>query len=162
MTLKAPPDLHLLRSKVKYDRKSGNFLDKKTKLKLNYRRSDGYENVLFEGVTYLAHRLAWYYVKGEWPPEIDHKDRNRSNTAFSNLRKCTRTENIGNGIGWGSKKKSKLPRGVFYHPVDKTRFRAQIFINRKAVHLGVFDTVAEAVEAYTIAARQHFGEFSHV
>lgn len=160
MTLKSPPDLELLRKKVKYDKKTGNFSDRKTGQKLNYTRSDRYQNVYFEGATYLAHRLAWYYVKGEWPPEIDHADRDRTNTEFKNLRKCTRKENIGNSLGWGFKKKSKLPRGVFYHPADRTRFRAQIYVNKKAVHLGVFDTVAEAAEAYRLAAQQHFGEFA--
>ena len=160
MKLKPAPNLERLRKHLHYNKTTGLFTSRKTGNLVGFIRNDRYWNILFEGVTYLGHRLAWYYVHGEWPIEIDHKDKNRSNTAIKNLRKCTRKENIGNGLGWAKKKKSGLPRGVFYHPADKKRFRAQIYINYKAVHLGVFNTIEAASSAYKIAAREHFGEFA--
>ncbi len=37
---------------------------------------------------------------------------------------------------------------------------AQICINSKSIHLGVFDTKEEASAAYLAAAERHFGEFA--
>lgn len=56
-------------------------------------KSDGYVRIWLKGKRYLAHRLAWFYMTGEWPIEIDHKDRNRSNNEFGNLRNVTTSEN---------------------------------------------------------------------
>lgn len=166
MKIKKYPSWVQLRRLYYYDRLTGYFYHKRNTgrgrkgQRAGLLRQDGYYSISINGQTWLAHRLAWFYCHCEWPDEVDHKDRNRSNNAVSNLRPVTRTQNNGNSNGWGPLKKSGLPRGVYFHPCDKTRFRAQIFINYKAVHLGVFDTVADAVEAYTIAARQHFGEFA--
>lgn len=123
-------------------------------------RPDGYWYLALDGNRYLAHYLIWYHETGDWEDEIDHQDRIRNHNWLTNLRPATRSQNNGNTLGWTSKKKSGLPRGVYLHPGDKTRFRAQIYIRYKAVHLGCFDTIAEAQEAYRQAAQQHFGEFA--
>jgi hypothetical protein len=46
----------------------------------------GYIYIRINKVAYLAHRLAWFYVTGEWPKfQIDHKNRVRSDNRFENL-----------------------------------------------------------------------------
>lgn len=167
MKRKSPPDIQLLRKVYSYNKNTGEFRWKiRTGAKsyigeiAGHLRKDGYIEIVCDGKRYLAHNLAWYYVHGDWVIEIDHKDKIRYHNWITNLRPCTRTQNSGNGAGWGNKKKSKLPRGVYHHPGDKTRFRAQIVMGGRAKHLGCFDTVAEAEAVYKLAARTHFGEFA--
>ena len=59
--------------------------------------SGGYVSIGLYGRRYYAHRLAWLYVTGYWPETIiDHRDRQRNNNRFANLRLATDTENAHN------------------------------------------------------------------
>jgi hypothetical protein len=58
---------------------------------------NGYIVVRYKGQCILAHRLAWFYIRGVWPTFlIDHKDGSRANNAFENLRDATPSENANN------------------------------------------------------------------
>ena len=38
---------------------------------------DGYIGIKVDRILYKAHRLAWFYMTGEWPAnDVDHWDRN--------------------------------------------------------------------------------------
>ncbi len=57
----------------------------------------GYVQIQYKCKTYLAHRLAWLYVNGEYPiHNIDHIDGNRNNNAISNLRDVPQSVNVKN------------------------------------------------------------------
>ena len=50
----------------------------------------GYILIGIDGCLYLAHRLAWLYVHGEFPEkDIDHRDQDKSNNRICNLRLAT-------------------------------------------------------------------------
>src|SRR5882762_1063268 len=53
----------------------------------------GYRKVSLDYGKYYEHHLAWLYVYGVWPGELDHKDTDRSHNAIDNLRPTTRTQN---------------------------------------------------------------------
>lgn len=111
---------------------------------------DGYIRIKIEGRRYFAHRLAWVYVHGTWPShEIDHKDRNRSNNAITNLREATRRQN----------NRNRVTKGYSFNKRDR-KFCAQIIVHGRTVSLGRFDTAEEASAAYKRVHTKLAGEFS--
>lgn len=117
----------------------------------------GYVVITVDRRRYKAHRVAWLLVTGEWPAvEVDHRDRDRSNNAWANLRLASKAQNMMNSPG---KSKLGLPKGV-RRILPTGKFRAEIYIDRKRVHLGTFKCAHEAAEAYRLSALHHFGEFA--
>lgn len=65
----------------------------------------GYLCIKINYVTYRAHRLAWLHEFGVWPKSlIDHKDGNRANNVFENLREASPHQNSLNSIRCKSNK----------------------------------------------------------
>lgn len=52
-----------------------------------------------------------------------------------------------------------MPKGVSFMP-SKRKYRARITVNRDEKHLGLFERVDDAKEAYDAAAKMYFGEFA--
>ncbi len=95
-------------------------------------------------------------MNGEVPSEVDHINRDRADNRWSNLRACTRSENLANRMAWsrnglGLKGVGQLPSG---------KFKAEIRVNKKTHYLGVFGTAEEAHAAYVSAASVAFGKFA--
>jgi hypothetical protein len=103
---------------------------------------------------YYAHRLAYFWMTGAWPPhQIDHKDLNGLNNRWDNLRPCTRGQNAANRPK-SANNVSGL-KGVHRCP-EGDRFRASCGVN----YLGRFDTPDEAHAAYVREAKRRYGEFA--
>ena len=101
----------------------------------------------------LMHRYLLQANPGE---RVDHQDGNGLNNRRENIRKATSSQNGMNAraqVGGSSKFK-----GVW----RPTRWRAEIRVNYKTIHLGSFATEEEAAHAYDEAARRLFGEFARV
>ena len=57
-------------------------------------RADGYRVIRINGKLYLAHRVAYFLVKGHWPNMvIDHINGDKSDNRWCNLRDSTYSEN---------------------------------------------------------------------
>ena len=105
---------------------------------------------------YEAHAIAWFMVTGEWPKRfIDHRDTDRTNNRFDNLRQATRSQNASNSK-LRSDNKVKI-KGVY---AQGGKYRAQIRKNGKLHHLGMYLTIEDAAEAYRTAATELHGEFA--
>jgi len=115
----------------------------------------GYTVIKVNGGQYKAHRLAWLYVKGEFPKaQLDHINGAGDDNRICNLRECTDGQN-------------KLNRRIFKNNtlkikgVSKRRkkFTAQAQVNKKYYYLGIYDTAEEAGEVYQEFVKKHHGEF---
>lgn len=64
-------------------------------------REDGYRTIRINRRAYYASHLACLWMLGKWPDEEkDHKDRDPSNDAWSNLREATSSFNKRNQGRW--------------------------------------------------------------
>lgn len=110
---------------------------------------DGYRQITLDGRLYRTHRLAWFYMTGEWPdPEVDHDDGDHGNNRWGNLREAT------TGMNAQNRKKSTRNKsghtGVCWHGGHK-KWMAYITVDRKRLFLGRFDDVAAAAAVYVKA-----------
>jgi len=74
----------------------------------------GYVTITVNRVCYRAHHLAWLYVYGKHPYQIDHIDGNRANNCITNLRECTLNENMQN-VSKCKKQTHSRHIGVSFH-----------------------------------------------
>ena len=108
-------------------------------------RPNGYLWGHVAGKLILAHRAAWALSYGEWPVEVDHVNRVRSDNRLSNLRSEGRTVQSLNQ----EHRRERSPQyfGVGYLPA-KDRWIAR-FQDR---YLGCFATSEAAAKAYDAKA----------
>jgi HNH endonuclease len=113
----------------------------------------GYIRISIDDVRYYAHQLAYLWMTGVIPPEIDHRDLDGLNNRWDNLRPTTDTLNRANQRTWNQ-------LGVKGVHRNKKRFSASIQKEGSKQHLGTFDTPEEANAAYAKRAEELFGEFA--
>ena len=117
------------------------------------RTDRGYWRVMIKGRSYLAHRLGWLIVHGNWPHgEIDHINGIRDDNRLANLRDVSSTENRQNLRKAPSTNKSSGLLGVSYAQQCK-KWVARIRISGKRIHLGHYETAEQAHDAYLEAKR---------
>ena len=114
-----------------------------------FRTTDGYLHFSIDNKKCLVHRLIYVYQTGIDPQgfDVDHKDRDKSNNKWENLRLATRPQNQRNRVGKG------------YHKVGK-KWKAYIKTDYKMKYLGYYETEQEASDAYIQAKNELHGEFS--
>lgn len=117
----------------------------------------GYRRICIDGRRYYAHRLAWFYMTGEWPvEEIDHRNTVRGDDRWENLREASHAGNRQNS-GKRRTNTSGL-KGVSWH-AGASKWMAKIQVNGRQVYLGLFTNIDAAAAAYTTASERLHGEF---
>jgi len=108
----------------------------------------GYVVIRIHGLAYKAHRLAYLFVRGCYPENmVDHKDRNKQNNSWSNLRATTNSVNQQNQVIAHRRNKTGLLGVTKLNGV----FMSRIGLNGKYYYLGRFDTAKAASAAYFAA-----------
>lgn len=116
-------------------------------------QNKGYIHILLRGRKYVAHRLAWFYLYGEWPSrQLDHRNGRKDDNRRVNLRLVTNAENQQNTKG-ARRNNSTGYLGVSLHK-RLNKYSAQIYKDGKKHHLGYFDTGKEAHKTYLAAKRK--------
>lgn len=102
----------------------------------------GYLKICINGDSFCIHRLAWFYVYGYWPDQIDHINGIRDDNRIVNLRDVSSGDNGKNSSIPSHNTSGVL--GVCWHK-HTGRWRAQIQVEGKVIHLGCFDYFNDAV-----------------
>ena len=97
-------------------------------------------------------------MTGEWPPEglqVDHKDGNKLNNSWINLRLATPEQNSRN---YGAQSNNELGiKGVY---LIRGKYSAYIYYENKLHFLGSFDNAEEAQEIHKAKSLEIQKEFS--
>lgn len=91
--------------------------------------------------------------------DVDHANGNKLDNRKANLRIATVSQN-------GANSKTRICsetgfKGVVFNK-KRRKFQAWITLNRRKKYLGQFSTPQEAHAAYSVAAKETFGEFARV
>lgn len=118
-------------------------------------KGTGYRRIWIDGDRFVAHRLAWLWMTGEWPADlVDHIDGDKGNDRWENLRAASMSQNKANGVYANS------PMGLKGVTKAGNRWRAQIVKDQRHQHLGYYDTPEAAHAAYCMAADRLHGAFA--
>jgi len=148
-----------VRALVDYDPQTGRFRYRSGRGKGGTRTKDGYIQLKLGPKLYFAHRVAWVYVHGYWPPEgMDHKSGDRADNRLANLRLANAAENAQNLAP--QRGRSSQRSGVTWHKGDQ-RWQAQIRSDGRYLYLGSYSTEEAAAAAYA-AAKARLHEFQPV
>ena len=116
---------------------------------------NGYRVVKIQYLRFLAHRLAWFYVHGEWPTgELDHINQKRDDNRIGNLRQTTRMLNCWNSSAPASH--NEIGERNIHRATDEAGgFRISIMRNGKRICQTRRRSLEEAIECRDMVLRAH-------
>jgi len=118
----------------------------------SYNASTGYINMKIDHKMYKAHRLAYLYMTGSIPPEVDHDNRNCIDNSWNNLNAATHSSNQRNQSVPSNNTSGTM--GVGWHKQSQ-RWRAGINVLSGRKHLGNFKCKTAAILARKAAEIAH-------
>ena len=156
---RSPMTQALLKERLTYDPATGVFtwLKNYARVKVGDRAGTlddrGYRQIVINQKFHYAHQLAWLFMTGIYPGfEIDHEDLDKDNNRWKNLRPATRSQNNANTAST-----NPLGKGVRR---EGKKFRAQIRVSGKSYRSELFETSAQAADAYKAMAERNYGEYA--
>ena len=118
---------------------------------------DGYRKIAVDGCTHQVHRLAVLYMTGKYPTvHVDHRDHDKSNNRWKNLREATVSQN---------KQNSKLMRtntsgvkGVHWCKTSQ-KWRGEVKCEGERKY-GYFETLSDAASFVREIREKHHLDFA--
>lgn len=116
-----------------------------------------YRVIRYQNRLWLAHRLAWLFITGDDPGdmEIDHINGDGLDNCASNLRLATHQQNLRN-----QRRKRNNTSGYRGVSLNDGAWQASIKVDGKTVTVGRSKTKEVAARMYQEAAKKHYGEFA--
>ncbi len=114
-------------------------------------KHSGYRKVIVCGKQYFEHRLAFLYMTGSIPKEVDHINRIRDDNRWANLRPTNRSINMLNASTYNSN--TSGCKGVSCRKDGK--FTANITVNKKRIYLGIYEQIWDAICARKSAENKY-------
>lgn len=115
----------------------------------------GYRMIRIDRRLYRAHRLAWLYVYGIWPNNVDHANGVKDDNRLANLRECTMSQNIANARL--RKDNTSGHKGIWR---ENNSWTVEVWCHGKKHRVGVFRDLDQARAARAEAAERLHGEFA--
>ena len=119
---------------------------------------NGYRAVSIKKKHFLVHRLAFLYMTGEMPEQVDHMNQVRDDNRWINLQASTNKQNSRNhtlrstntsgwtGVNWGTR---------------ENKWRARIMVDGGEIYLGTFHNIEDAIEARRLANIKYGFHINH-
>lgn len=124
--------------------------------KYNWNSSHGYIKTTVKNKTLV---LARYLMNAPAGFVVDHVNHDTLDNRKENLRVCTHQQNLQNASMYKNNKTGY--KGVHFNQ-RLQKFQAYIRVNKRLIHLGLFQTAEEAYEAYRVNARATFGSLANI
>lgn len=115
----------------------------------------GYKTHVLDGKPYRLHRIIWKWMTGEDPPPghfVDHKNRNRRDNRWSNLRLATPSQNAHNSTRQG---KRNVRQGS-----QADRWYVSISVAGRVIRKGKLQSEEEAETVAKALRAEFLGEFA--
>jgi len=148
-----------VKARFDYDPHTGVFTCRLTGKPIGRPTAAGYLSTTLVGRTILLHRLAYFYMYGQWPvDQIDHVNGVKDDNRIINIRPASASQN-GSNRGLSARNTSGY-KGVYWDKAQSC-WRACIKVDGRQQNIGGrFLTAAQASQAYIRAARKHHKEFA--
>ena len=115
---------------------------------------NGYIRFRCKGRNYMAHRIIWEMINGQINEgvEIDHINHKKTDNRIENLRPVSKADNMKN-----QPKSSRNKSGVVGVRFNQRRgfWEADIRVNRKLHHLGLYSSMDDAISARIDAVKMY-------
>lgn len=142
----------------KYDPENGEFYHANGVACSTFPNEKGYLLLAINRKQYRVHRLAWFYMTGEWPKgQIDHDNNIKHDNRWLNLREANNQLNHYNLL----KPKNNTSGAKGVKKLKNGKYSARIKHNKIEIYLGVFNTLELASAAYFKKSQELAKEFAN-